>query len=638
MKDGFYLSTYLCIDELSNIMNISRRDNQNIALWHKCGEVVKLIHYWEFERVTGLKMHSKSFYSIQQGKEVINTLLKEYDLTLSDMVEIWGTPQLDTNDTYHSDNDFKDVHYHSICHLFSAIMMDTDVFKKENIIGLAVDGGPDFVKIVQKKKYSYVGCFSNKGEIEAFDAYSPGLLWIIARNVFKMREGSLMALATACESELYGFEKEPPLINNTDELGKAYEYIKELVDLVNKCEEDNKGDLFSGFDHNFSIEDNKISMAMKIIQKASIKIMENNIERIIDKYDINPEDTYLALAGGFILNCPTNSHLMKKYKFKGFMAPPCVSDTGMALGTGLYAFYKKINGFDFKLRHAFYGDKDNRLDTIIESKKYDLFFENVSEFDVKQVVKDIQDGPIVWFNGAAEVGPRALGNRSIIADPTRVESKDKLNVIKKRQWWRPVAPIVLLEDMEDWFEDCYESPFMLHTFKIKSDKVESVPAIAHIDNSSRAQTIKEEDNEILYKVIKAFKKETGVPIVCNTSLNDKGEPIINTIDEAVNFCLRKNIDILYVNGNRIKIHNHDKYTVKECLERNINVSLDEQELKDLMEKANPHKVSQDVLEFYFLNPKLVDKYDIKEKSDVRELELLFKCLSQKNPETKYLNS
>ena len=145
MEDGFYLSTYLHIDEISHIMKFHIRHDENITLWEKDGNHIRLVHVWELERVSGLKKCNRSFYDLEQTKNYINNLLTEYELTLDDMKEVIGTPQLDTCNNYHSLKEYPDISYHSIAHLFSSMLMDTDIFRKENILALAVDGGPDTV-------------------------------------------------------------------------------------------------------------------------------------------------------------------------------------------------------------------------------------------------------------------------------------------------------------------------------------------------------------------------------------------------------------------------------------------------------------------------------------------------------------
>lgn len=627
MKDGYYLSTYLYINPLAFLCKGELRHDQNISLWKKASNKVELVHYWELERVTGLKQHGRAFYDKEQAVRLINYLLGRYNLSMDDMVEVWGTPELDTVTDYHCINDFRNFCYHNICHLFSSLLMDTELFRKENILCLAVDGAPDnLVDVnIETKKY-YTGCYSVKGKIiDMFPVYSPGVLWNVAKKHYGLREGTLMALASASKSRLLDYKLENYLIQGVDDMAKVIDDLFKLFAYVDTLKEEDAGVLFNGFDGNFSNQDNKISMVMSEIQRRSIEIMEKNIDKAIERYDINPEETYLAISGGYGLNCPTNSYLMQKYQFKGFIAPPFVNDAGLSMGTALYAFYKKTGGnFEFKFETPYYGNQDDKFDVMI--KKYKEFICSVSEIDYEKAIKDILEYPVVWYNGRSEVGPRALGNRSILADPRNEKSKQILNNIKKRQWWRPVAPIIMQEELNEWFEDAYPSPFMLHTFRLKESKAGIIPAVAHMDDSSRVQTISCRDNYLLYNLLKKMNEIYKVPILCNTSLNDIGEPIIDTIEEAINFILRKKIKVGYFNGYRIEFTKHQNYKETAPLKRVVDFDgyLDDDKRRMLLEEMNPFHLSDELLTVYIEHPRLYNKIDIRKEKDV----LLLKRISQ----------
>ncbi|WP_214483007.1 carbamoyltransferase C-terminal domain-containing protein [Bacillus sp. SM2101] len=600
MNDGYYLATYLHIDPIDHLLDTIVRHDQNIALFLKQGERIKLIRYWELERLTGKKEHHKSFHSIEQAKETINQLLSSFNLTLDDMQAVWGTPGLDTSNDYHSLEEYKDLSYHSITHIFSSILLEPEKFYNDQMIGFAVDGGPDGVvdEFERVKKPYYVGCYVNKGDLEMFPVESPGLLWGWAMFYFGIKEGTLMALASASESQVYfDYSHDIPIFDGSKYFGKEnpFEKLYEKIKSFTKADE---GKLFNYFDPRFTEEENKISMLMKIIQEASFKIMEINVDRVLSRYNIKPEETHLSMSGGFTLNCPTNSYIMNKYNFKSFIAPPCVGDSGLSLGIGLYAFYKIMGRFSFKFKDAFYGEPDTFSKQKIQ-QNYKDYIEKITPLDFDQMVDDICESPVVWFNEQTEIGPRALGNRSIISDPRSIKMKDKLNHIKKREWWRPVAPIILEECLEQWFENAYPSEYMLHTFKIKPSKANIIPAVAHLDSSARVQTVNQKNNHLIYNVTKHFYKATGVPIICNTSLNDKGEPIINKIDEAINFCLRKGIKVGYFNGQRVQFTNYHKYTNLKPSPRKLQIdNLVDKQKEKLWKQVNPHNVPKEILEYY----------------------------------------
>mgnify|MGYP005782499947 FL=1 len=606
MKDGYYLSTYLYINKLAYLTDIDLRHDMNMSLWYKQGNDIELIRYWELERVTGFKQHQKAFYDIDEAHEFIDDLLKQEGLTIDQIEEIWGTPELDTVEDYHSLNEYPLYCYHNICHLFATLLSDTKKFSNETILAIAVDGVPDNLidQDIENKKY-YSACISQNGKIlDLYPAYSPGVHWGYIRDYFQMREGSLMALASASTSYLYNKHLQPILIDDRKNVAAAIDDIDEIINYVNALDGKDAGKIFNGFDKRFCENENKISMVAKLVQEYSQVIMDKNIENAIKNYGIKPENTYLALSGGFALNCPCNSYLLNKYKFKGFIAPPCVNDSGISMGIALYRFFQKLgSNVNFKLKNAFYGEEDNSLEYMLH--RYRDYIESVKKINSDQVVSDILDNPIIWFQGKAEIGPRALGHRSLLGDPRFTKTKNSLNKIKLRQWWRPVAPIIMSEELTHWFEDASESPYMLHAFKIKKEKEKEIPAILHLDGSARVQTITRETNEELYEILREFKKRTGIPVLCNTSLNDKGEPIINTIEELINFALRKKISIAYINGVRVKFINHDKFKEKKPAKRKSvfdrikNLDL-EKELKEL----NPYEASEEMLRVYIQNPKL----------------------------------
>lgn len=590
MRDGYYLSTYIVVDKLANLLfpDILFRHDQNMSLWEKRGRDITLVKYWELERYSGLKHHERAVFDKEDAENIINTLLSEVGITLNDVVEVWGSPVLSNVKDFNCSFDY-DLPIHTIGHLFSGMMLDTDIFRNEEIIGFAVDCGPDsLIDNGVKYDHHYVGGYSKRGNLEElFPIISPGPLWSEATYLLKMQEGTLMALASASTSRL--IDKELDFIE-IEHIGYSQFVRDNLKELYNYCQEltdDDEGVKFTGFDGRFSRYENICSMIMKEINTLSRKIMEYNIDNFLEEKNADPKDLYLSITGGFALNCPINSYLMKKYGFKGYMAPPCVSDTGLSLGLALMKFYCEEKDFNFKLKNASYGFRNVEIESTL--REFEQFIESVSkEKDMKNAVQDLINGPMVWIEGGAEIGPRALGCRSLLGDPRSDKTKDTLNKIKQREWWRPVAPIVLYEAMQEWFEDCYESPFMLHTFTVKKEWSNRIPAITHLDDSARVQTVRESSNLLITKLIKEFYKETGVPIICNTSLNDKGEPIINKLEEAINFALRKNIDIIYVDGVRIVLKNHERYIEKQPYKRSIEKKKYEgAEREALLIKENP---------------------------------------------------
>lgn len=640
LKNGYYLSAYISINKLSFLTDFALRGDQNLSLWKIQDNQVELVHYWELERETGIKGHDFSFYDLDQAKNFINGLLSEYDLSLHDMVEIWGNPLLDTCQDYHSILEYPEVSYHSVCHIFSAILMDSEKFFNSDILAFAVDGGPDSVvdRASSKKNY-YCGCYSQRGKIvSVFPVCSPGPMWAASNRLFDLREGTLMALASATISELKGLPFEFGYAKDIDSASNVTDELHTYYNLLNQALDENWDQYVTNFDQRFSKRENIISMFMKEINKQSIKIMEKEIDSAIQTYQIDCAKTNFAMSGGFGLNCPTNSYLMNKYRFQEFIAPPGINDAGISLGIALYAIFKRMDGkpFSFKFKNAFYGDRDQISEEELR-ERYGHFINSIQILNYEKVVDDIVQGPVIWFQGAAEVGPRALGHRSIIGDPSKLETKDLLNKIKQRQWWRPVAPILIEEAMNEWFEDGYPSPYMLHTFKIKKEKNSIVPAITHHDRSCRVQTITEDTDPVLYHVLKEMNKRFGIPLLCNTSLNDKGEPIINRIDEAMNFGLRKGIKIIYINTWRVELINHDDYKMKSAAKRKYAdlTAMEPNEMKRMMDEINPHQAPKDQLAVYLYSPEIQAQIDLKNKRDIRNLKFMTDVARKRHPSINY---
>ncbi|GKU80240.1 carbamoyltransferase C-terminal domain-containing protein [Paenibacillus sp. L3-i20] len=620
MRDGYYLSVYITIDEYRHIFNIKNRHDYNISLYLKENDDVTLVHFWELERITGFKQHDSAFLNTEHAVEFINQLLAVYQLTVDDMVEIWGSPRISTVDDYHPVPEQPDYAYHGIWHLFSGIMLHSNTFKHEQILAFAVDGGPEFNTDPDSEeyaKYYYPGCYVDKGKITYLPAYSPGPLWGYASKKYDMREGSLMALGSAIDiKHEKNYMNDSLFLLKTDT--RSYQTYIQLSSLFNEIEADFDKQPPSAIHPDFTYEENKIAFVMHAIQHISKAIMEKNVENAIRELGIDTEKTHLSLTGGFALNCPTNSHLMNKYKFKSFIAPPCVNDSGMSLGIALYAFYKKVGQFNFNFENAYYGDNDHTLHELMSD--YQSFVKREDSFHPEQFLIDIQQGPICWFNNRSEVGPRALGNRSLLADPRNPEAKHKLNIIKEREWWRPVAPLVMEEHQKEWFVEDLPSPYMLQTSTIKEDQAAKVPAILHLDRSSRIQTVNERDNKDLYELLHIFNNETGVPILCNTSLNDKGEPIINKLEEAINFALRKKISVVYFNKKRIELHHFEEYHKQSPEPRLRDQFMRENRYTKLLHnRFNPHNLNKIYFGFAYYYPEIVPLLEQGLTSEVKSL-------------------
>jgi len=258
----------------------------------------------------------------------------------------------------------------------------------------------------------------------------------------------------------------------------------------------------------------------------------------------------LCIGGGVGLNCVANSKLFKQGLFNEIFIPPNCGDDGQSLGKLLYKKHViQKQKKSWCLTNAYLGPR-YRFEQIVQSlRKYSDKIKYVKQTDsefLKKVVRLIIDGNVIgFFQGRSEIGPRALGHRSILADPRDKSIKDYINSkIKHRENFRPFAPSILNEYKKDYFHIDNESPFMLFTAKAKPLAIKKIPSVVHFDNTSRIQTVTKQENGIFYDLISEFNKLTGVPVLLNTSFNDSGEPIVETPEDAINTFLNLELDAL----------------------------------------------------------------------------------------------
>lgn len=260
----------------------------------------------------------------------------------------------------------------------------------------------------------------------------------------------------------------------------------------------------------------------------------------------------LCYSGGVALNSVLNGKIKKNTPFENIFIPPAPNDSGTAIGAALYAYYnifKQEYKATYKLTNAYMGKEYSEEEIENALSKYSDKIK-VEKADVtKDAAKAISEGKIVgWFQGKSEFGPRALGNRSILADPRLKEMKDIINKrIKFREWFRPFAPVIIAEFRDEYFDtDFEENPFMLYVAGVKDDKKSIIPAVTHVDGSARVQVINRETNPKFYDLIVEFNKITGVPVLLNTSFNTKGQPIVETPEHAIRDFLESNLEVLYL--------------------------------------------------------------------------------------------
>jgi carbamoyltransferase len=254
------------------------------------------------------------------------------------------------------------------------------------------------------------------------------------------------------------------------------------------------------------------------------------------------------MAGGVSLNSVANGRLMGETPFKNIFIQPAAGDSGTSLGATLMINHQILDRKrKYVMKNAFLGPGFDSDDYETEIKKSSLPYIRSSDYgDV--AAKLLADNKILgWFQGRLEFGPRALGNRSILATPCNKDMKDILNArVKFREAFRPFAPIVLEEACGEYFDKDYHNPYMLLVYHVLPEKRSVIPAVTHADGTGRIQTVNHDENPEMYDLLRAFKRETGIPILINTSFNVKGEPIVCTPFDAVDSFRRADMDYLVI--------------------------------------------------------------------------------------------
>ncbi len=293
----------------------------------------------------------------------------------------------------------------------------------------------------------------------------------------------------------------------------------------------------------------------KDIAASVQKVTETVIFHILNHLHKKTGLKNLAIAGGVAQNSVANGKIYLNTPFENVYIPPAATDAGTAVGSALWLYHRILEKpRRFTMLTANWGQRftEDQIRKAIENAG--LQYQKLDDdrlFDV--IVESLVGGGVVgWFYDRSELGPRALGYRSILADPRKAETRDILNLkIKRREPFRPFAPSVMEEFVDEYFEQNHPVPFMEKVFKIREEKRKLIPAVTHVDGTGRLQTVSKETNPRYYNLIRKFYERTGIPMLLNTSFNEN-EPIVNTPQEAIDTFLRTKMDILVLENFLIK--------------------------------------------------------------------------------------
>jgi carbamoyltransferase len=281
------------------------------------------------------------------------------------------------------------------------------------------------------------------------------------------------------------------------------------------------------------------------LQAVTEKMLFHLLRRL---HALNPGPR-LCLAGGVAMNSVANGKIVEKTPFREVYVPAGAADNGTAMGAAFHVWSRVLGGERrFRLRHGYWGDAVGEDAAEAAVRGAGLGGRRLSDEElVERVVQALVDGRVVgWFQGRMEFGARALGNRSLLADPRRKDMRELINLrIKFREKFRPFAPSVLAERAGEWFEAVQDSPVMEKVLVVRPEKRGLIPAVVHVDGTGRLQTVEKETNPLYHRLIETFEDRTGVPMVLNTSLNEN-EPIVQTAEQAVSCFLRTEMDVLVI--------------------------------------------------------------------------------------------
>jgi carbamoyltransferase len=297
-------------------------------------------------------------------------------------------------------------------------------------------------------------------------------------------------------------------------------------------------------------EETTISQFYKDIASSIQKVTEDIVLLMVKHVKKETGMENLCLAGGVALNCVSNGNIQKRNTFKNIWIQPAAGDSGNAIGAALLVWHQNLNNkkeqqSDLLSLHSYLGPAFNSANIEVVLKKHNVVYTKKSSEELISQVADLLKNKYVigWFSGKMEFGPRALGNRSILANPAYEDMQKHVNLkIKKREGFRPFAPIVLEEFAQDWFDMPTSSKSMLYTYPCK--QASKIPSCVHVDKSSRVQSVNKEDNPKIHELLVEFNKISGYPVLINTSFNIRGEPIVCSPQDAIKCFFNTDMDAL----------------------------------------------------------------------------------------------
>ncbi len=424
----------------------------------------------------------------------------------------------------------------------------------EDALIITIDGGGVDYKDGRENSWNDLDNYpTSEGVVTATTIWSGKENKITPIKIFNSGDLNIGLYWDVCTYNIFGLNRNPVkrgeegTVMGMAALGNPNKYIKHFVNLGNPRMTKEWGPINMDFlkKEAEKSEQNKFDIAASLQQETE-KVVKNLLQPFIDKY--KPKN--ICLSGGVSLNCVMVGKMFDWYPGVNIFCDPIPYDAGLTIGGCRYVWHHVLDNpriyDDPKNTTSYLGKKysENEVNNALKLFTDKITIEKVNDdYVVNLLTKD--DNVISVYGGGSESGRRALGNRSILADPRSQNMKDIINEkVKHRQWFRPFAPSMLREEVKNWFTHDVGSPYMSIALPFIKGMEKKVPAVCHFDNTARLQTVKKSSNKWYYNFIKKFGEKTGIPIVLNTSFNDR-EPIVETPEHAIDCFLRTNIDYLY---------------------------------------------------------------------------------------------
>ena len=490
----------------------------------------------------------KNYFFNKKKIEIFNRLKKKLEIK-NELLENFKDHKINKN---------LKIHYidHHKAHIASAFFPS----RFEKAIGLSIDGFGDFCSIAVAK------CFKNTIKIykRIYFPHSLGLFYEASTQLIGFEdygeEYKFMGLSSYGQPLYYDLLLNNIFISHEKEIKLNLKYFNHDKAHYNYNYSGTPKQEFIFSKKIFELLNIKDNQQLDEDFKKNIacsvqKIFEYFLQKIINKLIIENFSENLVYAGGCALNSLANGKILEKNKFKNLYIPYAPGDAGGAIGSALILSISKNKNQTNNISNPYLGNsfKNEEIEKYIIKNNLNINFkitkENYDQELTKTVAKLIYENKIIgWFQGRMEFGARALGNRSILANPCTKNIKDIINAkIKRRENFRPFAPSVLNEHRSLWFLQKNLNPYMSNVEMVINDKKKYIPGVVHVDGSARVQTVTKEENYLYYQLINAFYKKSEVPMLLNTSFNEN-EPIVNTPQQAIDCFLRTEMDILVLNN------------------------------------------------------------------------------------------